>query len=70
MSIRQILKSKHILAIVPDARKATAVQQCLEGEIIPMHPASILREHSHTTIYLDTASASRLSKQTLETHTK
>src|SRR6266702_6848272 len=36
MSVRQILKVKKILCIVPDARKANAVQACFEGEISPM----------------------------------
>jgi glucosamine-6-phosphate deaminase len=61
MTIRQIMKAKNILAIVPDARKADAVQQCLEGEISPLHPSSILREHANTTVYLDGASAGKLS---------
>src|SRR5262249_26305540 len=43
MSIRQILKSREILGIVPDARKARAVRDCLEGEVGPRHPASILQ---------------------------
>jgi len=62
MSIRQILKSRSILCIVPEARKAQAVRDSLEGPITPMVPASILREHSDVTIYLDRDSASRLSK--------
>ena len=49
-----------ILAVVPDTRKAQAVKACVEGEISPMAPASILRRHPNATIYLDTASASLL----------
>jgi glucosamine-6-phosphate deaminase len=61
MSVRQILKSKEILAVVPDTRKAQAVKACLEGEITPMAPASILRTHHNATLYLDKNSASLLS---------
>lgn len=61
MSIRQILKSKEIIAVVPDQRKARAVKDCFEGEITPMHPASILRTHSDVTIYLDRYSAALLT---------
>lgn len=61
MSVRQILKSKEILAVVPDDRKAQAVKACFEGEISPMAPASILRTHPNTTIYLDKNSAGLLS---------
>jgi glucosamine-6-phosphate deaminase len=60
MSIRQILKAREILCIVPDARKAQAVKDCLEGEVSPLHPASALRGHPHTTVYLDRASAALL----------
>jgi glucosamine-6-phosphate deaminase len=61
MSARQILKAKEILAVVPDSRKAQAVKACLEGEISPMVPASILRKHPNATLYLDKNSASLLS---------
>src|SRR6184192_2868635 len=60
MSVRQILKAREILAVVPDFRKARAVKACLEGEISPKFPASILRTHPDATIYLDTSSASML----------
>jgi glucosamine-6-phosphate deaminase len=65
MSVQQILKAKEILAVVPDKRKAKAVQLCFEGEISPMAPASILRTHPDATIYLDKSSASLLSAATL-----
>ena len=61
MSIRQILKAQAILAIVPESRKAQAVQACLEGEITPLAPASILRTHPRTTIFLDEQSAALLA---------
>jgi glucosamine-6-phosphate deaminase len=61
MSARQILKAREILAVVPDDRKAQAVRDCLELEISPMNPASVLRKHSNATLYLDTHSASLLN---------
>lgn len=61
MSIRQILRAKAIICSVPDARKAAAVQACLENEISPLYPASILRQHANCTLYLDTASAALLN---------
>jgi len=61
MSVRQIMKAREIVAAVPDARKARAVRECLEGEVDPMHPASILQRHDRTTIYLDRDSAAELS---------
>ena len=65
MSVRQILKAKEILAVVPDTRKAEAIKRCFEGEVSPMAPASILRTHPNATIYLDRYSASLLSRDTL-----
>jgi len=65
MSVRQILKAKEIVCVVPDERKAAAVKLCFDGEISPMAPASILRTHPAATIYLDRASASLLSPGTI-----
>jgi glucosamine-6-phosphate deaminase len=65
MSIRQILKAKEIICVVPDARKAAAVRACLEGDISLLAPASILRTHPNTTIYLDRSSAGLLTADTL-----
>lgn len=63
MSVRQVLKAKEILVIVPDLRKAKAVKACLEGEISPAAPASILQKHPNVTVYLDRNSASLLSRK-------
>ncbi len=67
MSVRQLLKAREIICVVPDERKAPAVKLCFEGEISPMAPASILRTHPAATIYLDRESASLLSPGTLST---
>jgi glucosamine-6-phosphate deaminase len=60
MSVNQILRASAIICVVPDARKAQAVRDSLEGPIDPMTPASILRRHPDLTIYLDRESASLL----------
>ena len=60
MSVRQILKSREIICVVPDARKAQAVKICIDGEVSPMAPASILQTHANTTVYLDRDSAALL----------
>src|SRR2546430_29106 len=65
MSVRQILRSKEIVAVVPDARKAQAVKTCLEGPISRMAPSSILRTHPNAAVYLDKHSAALLSPATL-----
>jgi glucosamine-6-phosphate deaminase len=61
MSVRQILRSREIVVVVPDERKAQAVRNSLECEVSPNVPASILRTHPKTSIYLDKKSASLLS---------
>jgi glucosamine-6-phosphate deaminase len=68
MSIRQIMKARKILCIVPDQRKAEAVKACLEGSVSPSAPASILQTHPDVTVFLDTASASLLTKRTSVVH--
>jgi len=65
MTVRQIMKAAHIVCTVPDKRKAQAVKACLEGEIGPMLPASILRTHRSYSLFLDKESASLLKPATL-----
>jgi glucosamine-6-phosphate deaminase len=60
MSIRQILKSRNILCIVPDQRKAEAVRVSVKLDVNPMHPASILQQHASVTMYLDRESSALL----------
>lgn len=62
MSIRQIMKSKHIVCTVPDERKAKAVQKTVEGPISNEVPASILQQHPAMILYLDEPAASLLKK--------
>ncbi|HTZ48804.1 MAG TPA: glucosamine-6-phosphate deaminase [Verrucomicrobiae bacterium] len=64
MSVRQVLKSKEILAIVPGPKKAQAIKACFDGAISPLAPSSILRTHNNATIYLDKESAALLSAAT------
>jgi glucosamine-6-phosphate deaminase len=64
MSVRQILKAREIVCLVPDGRKAPAVKACLEGEISPLAPASILRNHPTAVVYLDRDSAALLNPVT------
>jgi glucosamine-6-phosphate deaminase len=65
MSVRQVLKAKEIVAVVPGPKKAQAIKACFDGKISPMAPASILRTHANATIYLDRESAALLSPATL-----
>lgn len=62
MSVRQIMKSRTIICSALDDRKAVAVAAVVDGPVTPDVPASILQEHSRTTILLDSAAASRLTR--------
>ena len=66
MSIRQMMKAREALIVVPDERKAPAVKATLEGHISPAVPASILRNHPNVTLYLDQPAASLLDPATLK----
>lgn len=63
MSVKQILRAKEIIAVVPEGRKAQAVKACFEGPVTPMAPASILRTHGNTTVFLDQNSAALLTAE-------
>ena len=63
MSVRQILKSRSIVCIVPDRRKAEAVKNAVEGEVTNRVPASILQEHPCCVLFLDEPAASLLRQK-------
>jgi 6-phosphogluconolactonase/Glucosamine-6-phosphate isomerase/deaminase len=65
MSIKQIMKSKHIICSVPDERKADAVKNCVQHEVSNLFPASILQMHEQCALYLDKASAFKLSEKAI-----
>ena len=62
MSVRQIMKSRTIVNTVPDARKAYAMRITFEGELSPMHPASVIRLHPDCRTFCDVPAAAELSK--------
>lgn len=61
MAVRQILKSRTIINTVPDGRKNYAVRITVEGELSPMHPASVIRLHPDCHTFCDRDSAAGLS---------
>jgi glucosamine-6-phosphate deaminase len=60
LTIPALLAPRRILCIVPEARKAEAVERCLLGPISEDCPGSILRQTSHAHLFLDAESAARL----------
>ena len=60
LTIPALLAPVHILCIVPEVRKASAVKACLSEPVDESRPGSILRTISHATLLLDQDSASLL----------
>lgn len=60
MSIKQIMKSEHIICSVPDKRKAEAVKNTVKSKVSPMVPASVIQLHKSTWLYIDKNSSSKL----------
>jgi glucosamine-6-phosphate deaminase len=61
LTIPAIMGCKAISCVVPDERKANAVFNTLNAEISTACPATILRTHADTVLYLDEGSASKLN---------
>ncbi len=62
LTITAIMNCKTISCVVTDKRKANAVYNTLNGEISTACPASILRKHTDTVLFLDTAAGSLLKE--------
>ena len=60
LTIPALLAPKAVLCIVPEARKADAVQACLTGPVSEERPGSILRRVKHARLYLEPDSATKL----------
>ncbi len=60
LTVPALLQPAHVMALVPEARKAKAVQLSLEGPVTNMVPGSILRTKPQVKLYLDPDSASLL----------
>jgi glucosamine-6-phosphate deaminase len=62
LTVPALLQPAHVLAVVPEARKAPPVKAALEGPVTPDCPASVLRTREHVKLYLDRDSAAMLSR--------
>jgi glucosamine-6-phosphate deaminase len=66
LTIPTLLRIPKLILSVPGSRKATIVRRTLEEPISTTCPATILRTHPDTTIYLDRESAAELNATTLD----
>jgi glucosamine-6-phosphate deaminase len=55
-----IMSAQTIICVVPGARKAAAVAATLNGPVAAACPASVLRTHPSTTLFLDSDSVARI----------
>lgn len=62
VSCAGILNADKIFCIVPGKHKADAVKAMWDGPVTDKLPASLLRMHPDMTLYLDTASSSKLDR--------
>ncbi|MFW6359904.1 MAG: glucosamine-6-phosphate deaminase [Chroococcales cyanobacterium] len=58
LTIPSICQARKIVCLAPGKAKAKIIRRMLQGEISPSLPASILRQQSHATLFLDQESAS------------
>jgi glucosamine-6-phosphate deaminase len=61
VTVPGLFRAAHLLAIVPEVRKAEPVRRAIEGPIGTECPASALRRQAHAVLYLDAGSASMLA---------
>ncbi len=62
LTIPVMLAASYIYCVVPGAAKAKAVHDTMQREIVEMYPATILRKHANTMLFLDKQSSSLLNK--------
>jgi glucosamine-6-phosphate deaminase len=62
VTIPALVRAAHVMAIVPEERKAEPVQAALTGPVSTRCPASVLRTMPHVTIHLDEESARLLPR--------
>lgn len=60
LTVPALLAPSHILCIVPEARKADAVHDCLVLPVSDQRPGSVLRTVDHARLFLEPQSAARL----------
>lgn len=62
LTIPTMLRVRKLIATIPGVRKARSVKEALYGAISEKCPASILRTHPDTTLYLDREAASEIEE--------
>jgi glucosamine-6-phosphate deaminase len=66
LTVPTLMKASKVFVMAPGSAKAQAVAASLEGPLINLCPASILRTHPDATLFLDRASAAKLTQPVSE----
>jgi glucosamine-6-phosphate deaminase len=64
LGLASILSARHVIVVAYGPHKAAAVKRMVEGPISERCPASFLRYHPATTLFLDEAAATTLEQKT------
>ncbi|MFC5409431.1 glucosamine-6-phosphate deaminase [Larkinella bovis] len=64
LTIPALLRGKHLFCMVPASHKAEAIQHTLVDAVSEQYPATILRTHPNTTLFIDQDSAGRYLSET------
>ena len=65
MGSKLIARAQEIIMIAYGEKKAEAVYQMIHGPVHPELPASILQDHENFTLYIDSAIADYMKKNTV-----
>lgn len=60
MTVKQIMKSRNIISVVPHQVKANAIADTITRELDCNYPSTILKTHSNWKLFLDRQSASQV----------
>ena len=66
MTCKRIMRSKHIISVVPYKVKAEAIYKTLTSDLSVNVPATLLKEHPDCTVFCDLDSASLLDEDTIK----
>ena len=63
LGIATLMEARNVILLVSGGKKASILQQAVEGEITPEVPASLLRNHPNFMVFADKDAAGMLKKQ-------
>jgi galactosamine-6-phosphate isomerase len=62
IGLKQVIESGTLVMVANGSKKAPVIKRAVEGEITNAFPASLIRQHPHSILMIDTEAASDLKK--------